>query len=31
MASHKRVQATTEALNHVGHVREGLKVFYVAM
>jgi hypothetical protein len=27
MAIDKRVQATTEVLNHVGHVREALKAF----
>jgi len=27
MATDKRVQATTEVLNHVGHVREALKGF----
>ena len=27
MAIDKRVQATTEVLNHVGHVREALKGF----
>ena len=27
MASDKRVQATTEVLNHVAHVREALKGF----
>jgi hypothetical protein len=27
MATDKRVQATTEVLNHVGHVREALKAF----
>jgi hypothetical protein len=27
MATDKRVQATTEVLNHVGHVHEALKGF----
>jgi len=27
MATDRRVQATTEVLNHVGHVREALKGF----
>jgi hypothetical protein len=27
MATDKRVQATTEVLNHIGHVREALKGF----